>query len=206
MKKSKIVIYGCGGQGRSVVNVLRERNEYAEIILVDANAQEDEVILGCQTSNNYRLKEKDKYIIAVGDNTKRDKLYNLLADAGMGECISIISSFSHIGLEVEIGKGSFVAPNAYVGPQVKIGENTIINTGSVIEHEVVIGKNAHMAPHTTVCGRTRIGDGVFCGAGSIIVDGITVCNNAIIGAGATVIEDIREMGTYVGVPARKLVR
>ena len=85
-----------------------------------------------------------------------------------------------------------------------MGNNTIVNTGSIIEHEVRIGDNSHIAPHATVCGRTEIGNNVFCGAGSVIINNVKVCDDVIIGAGAVVKEDIVEAGTYAGVPAVKI--
>ena len=36
------------------------------------------------------------------------------------------------------------------------------------------------------------------------IDKISVCDNVIIGAGAVVIEDIMEAGTYVGIPAKRI--
>ena len=45
---------------------------------------------------------------------------------------------------------------------------------------------------------------MFCGAGSTVIDHISICDNVMIGAGAVVVKDIMESGTYVGIPARKV--
>lgn len=202
--KNKIVIFGCGGHARSLVNVLHEINKNIEIVLVDENAKSDETILGYCLEAVYDLKKEDSYIVAIGDNAKRMRLYNYLGNNHIGQCISIVSVSAQIGMEVKLGKGCFVASNVYIGPQVTIGDNTIINTGSIIEHESVIGNNTHIAPHVTICGRTKIGDNVFCGAGSTVIDKITICDHVIIGAGAVVNRDIQESGTYVGIPAKRI--
>lgn len=200
----KIILFGCGGHARSIVNTLREINGGIEILLVDENAGCDETILGCRTEQEYKLKGNDRYIIAIGNNAKRRELYNRLADNHAGCCISIVSVYARLGIGLKIGKGTFIASSTYIGPEVEIGNNTIINTGSVIEHETKIGDNAHIAPHATICGRVRIGNNVFCGAGSIVVDNVNICDDVIIGAGAVVKADIRNPGTYVGVPAKKI--
>lgn len=197
-----IIIYGCGGHARSIINVLYETESGEKILLVDDNAAPDEEILGCQTVRNYALKADDHYIIALGDNRKRSLLYDSLTVTQPGHCTSVISAAARIGVLAVIGNGTFVAPNAYIGPQAIIGNDTIINTGSIVEHEVQIGNHSHIAPHTTICGRAQIGNHVFCGAGSVIIDGIHVCDDVVIGAGAVVKEDIIYPGTYVGVPAR----
>lgn len=203
-REGKIVIYGCGGHARSIINAIHELCDRIEIILVDSNAKPDEIILGCKAVSEYELSEADGYIIAVGDNKSRLKLYQKLNRDKKGKCISVISKHSSVGMEAVIGRGAFVAANTYIGPQAVIGDNTIINTGSVIEHETIIGNHTHIAPHATICGRVKIGDNVLCGAGSVVIDKISICDNTIIGAGAVVRENIVEAGTYVGVPARRV--
>lgn len=201
---ARVIIFGCGGHARSIINTLHENSKDLEILLVDENANDNEIILGCRVERAYELEEDDAYIIAIGDNAKRKQLYDYLQDNHIGCCISVVSESSHIGIDSQVGKGTFIAPNVYVGPQAGIGDNTVINTGSIIEHEAVIGKGTHIAPHTTICGRTKIGNNVFCGAGSIVIDKINICNDVIIGAGAVVTNDIMKPGTYVGVPAKRI--
>lgn len=203
-KIRKIVIYGCGGHARSIVNTVRELGEDVEIVLVDENAQRGEIILDCRVEREYELNEKDGYIVAVGNNRKRAELYKILQENNKGRCLSVVSEHACIGIDVQIEQGTFVAPNAYIGPQASVGADTIINTGSIIEHEVQIGSHTHIAPHTTVCGRARIGNNVFCGAGSVIIDNIEICDDVMIGAGAVVKKNIMEAGTYVGVPVKKI--
>jgi sugar O-acyltransferase (sialic acid O-acetyltransferase NeuD family) len=200
----RIAIYGCGGHARSIINVLHENTNDIPIILVDENACDDEIIMGCMTVQKYEPDEDTLYILGIGDNKKRSQLYHELLEKSHGVCIPIISKYACVGQNAQIGKGTFVAPNTYIGPSAIIGDNTIINTGSIIEHETIIGNSAHIAPNSTVCGRAKIGNNVFCGAGSTIVDKISICDNVTIGAGAVVVGDIMEAGTYVGVPAKKI--
>ena len=46
---------------------------------------------------------------------------------------------------------------------------------------------------------------MFLGAGAVIADKIIVCSNSVIGAGAVVVSDITTSGTYVGVPAKRII-
>ena len=55
-----------------------------------------------------------------------------------------------------------------------------------------------------VAGRAQIGDFVMIGASAVVIDNIKICSHVTVGAGAVVVNDIREPGTYVGVPARKI--
>ena len=175
---SKTVIFGCGGHARSVLGTIQEKQIEKQVYLVDENAEENEIIMGCQVLRTVELSESDLYIVAIGDNQKRKKQFNRLA---------------------EIGKG-----NSYIGPEAQIGDNVIINTGSIIEHEVTIGQHTHIAPHATVCGRTLIGEECFIGAGTTIIDHIQITDRVIVGAGSVVIKDIIFPGVYAGNPVRKI--
>ena len=49
-----------------------------------------------------------------------------------------------------------------------------------------------------------IGEGAWIGAGATVSNNISICQDCVIGAGAVVVKDIVEKGTYVGVPARNI--
>lgn len=203
-KGNKIIVFGCGGHARSIISVIWESDKETEIILVDGNAGEEEYILGCKVMREFKIRDNDRYIIAIGDNLKRRQIYSQMKSGHAGYCILLVSLYANIGMDAQIGMGTFVAPNVYVGSQAIIGDNTILNTGSIVEHEAIIGNHTHIAPGAIICGRTRIGNNVFCGAGSTIIDKITICDNVTIGAGAVVKENILVAGTYVGVPAKRV--
>ncbi len=206
MKKSNhhsLIIHGCGGHARSVADVAIN-NGINEIIFIDDAAKPNEMLFGFPVHSNTSLLNTEDYehFVAVGDNTLRANMFNLLKKENQ-KIISIISTHSYISKMAHINPGVFVGHQAYVGPNVKIGENTIINTRSLIEHDCIIGSHCHVSINTTLAGKCQIGDYVTIGAGATIIDKINVCSNVIIGAGAAVVNHISEPGTYVGVPARK---
>ena len=58
-----------------------------------------------------------------------------------------------------------------------------------------------------ICGRVTLGDNSFLGANATIIDKIKVAKNSIIGAGSVIIHTIEnEGGTWVGVPARRIIK
>jgi acetyltransferase-like isoleucine patch superfamily enzyme len=48
----------------------------------------------------------------------------------------------------------------------------------------------------------KVEDSVWIGAGATVINNVNICGGCTIGAGAVVIKDIDEPGTYVGVPAK----
>ena len=54
-----------------------------------------------------------------------------------------------------------------------------------------------------MCGTVEVGNRTWVGAGATVSNNISICDDCMIGAGAVVVKDIKERGTYIGVPARK---
>lgn len=50
-----------------------------------------------------------------------------------------------------------------------------------------------------------MGEETWIGAGATVSNNVSICPDCMIGAGAVVIKDIKETGTYVGVPVKSLV-
>ena len=196
----KIVVFGCGGHSRSVVDVLLSVRPDASVVFVDANARDGEQIFGFDVRRHYDL-TNESIFLALGDNVERKELLVTLGDQNL---ISIISNSAHLGRCSRIAPGCFLGNFCHIGPEAVIAKNTILNTASIIEHEVTVGAHCHIGPNATISGRCRIGDLVFIGVGATVRDKISICSEVIIGAGATVITDINEPGTYVGTPARKI--
>lgn len=200
-----IIIFGCGGHARSIIHTIRQIDEKVSIVMIDENAQENEVILECHAYKNWKITPSDGIIVAYGNNHKRQEKFERLSHSYKNQFVSIISPSAELGRMSKVGVGTFVAAGAYVGSEAVVGDNSIINTNSIVEHETMIGANVHIAPNVTVCGRTRIGNNVFCGAGSTVIDNISICDNVVIGAGAVVCKDIECAGTYIGVPAKRRI-
>jgi UDP-N-acetylbacillosamine N-acetyltransferase len=196
-----IVFLGCGGHSRSVADVLLETEPDEEILFVDENARDDERLFGFPVVRTVDLASFDRVFVAIGDNERRALAYETI---DRRKLVTIVSRSAHVSSTATIGAGCFIAHGAHVGPFASVADDTIVNTGSVLDHEVRVGKHCHVGPNATVSGRTIIGDRVFVGVGATVVDRITICGDVTIGAGGVVIDDITQPGTYVGVPVRRL--
>lgn len=195
-----IVLYGCGGHSRSVADIILQNDPTTMLFFVDDNARINEKLFGFDVVK-HAPSAADPFIITIGDNQKR-KIK--LAEVGESNLVSVISKYTHLGVNSRVGKGCFIGNYCHIGPEAVIGKNTIINNSAVVEHEVVVGCHCHIGPNATVSGRCKIGDVVFVGVGATVKDYITICSDVVIGAGATVVKDIVEPGVYVGTPAYKL--
>ena len=116
---------------------------------------------------------------------------------------TLIHPSAIIGENVTVGKGSAIMAGAVVNPGTIIGEGVILNTCSSVDHDCRVGDFVHIAIGAHLCGTVTVGNGCFICAGSTVINNISICGGATIGAGAVVVHDITEKGTYVGVPAKK---
>jgi sugar O-acyltransferase (sialic acid O-acetyltransferase NeuD family) len=199
MPNNRLVIIGCGGHAKSVLDVVLYNDPSTKVVFVDKNAKDGETIFGCPVLSDYKITDEEVFV-AIGENKERkeeaEKHKNL---------ISIVSKLAYIGSGVNIGKGVFVAHNAHVGILSQIDNYSIINTNASVDHECELGEASSLAPNTTLCGKVKIGKNVFIGAGASIIDKLIICDNVVIGAGAVVTENIEEPGLYVGIPAKRNV-
>jgi UDP-N-acetylbacillosamine N-acetyltransferase len=196
----QIILFGCGGHGRSVADVLILNDPTVSLLFVDENARDNEKVYGFDVVRHIDPVGQP-YIFALGDNRQRKMK---LEEIGVFDLISVVSVRAHLGYKSMVGKGSFIANYCHIGPEADIGQNTIINTSAVIEHEVKVGNHSHIGPRAVISGKCCIGDLVFIGVGAVVKDNINICSEVSIGAGSTVIRNINVPGTYVGTPARRI--
>ena len=201
---ANLVIFGFGGHARSVANVALFQG-YENIIFVESTAKPGENFLGHRVVPNFEeIDISWKFAHpSSGDGIKRKAQCEQITELGL-TLVSVISPSASIGVGSTIANGSFLGHMSHVGPMARIGAGCILNTGSVVEHECTVGDYTHISVNSTMAGRSRIGERCMLGAGSVVIDGISIANGVTIGAGAVVIRDIVEPGTYVGVTAKNV--
>ena len=99
-----------------------------------------------------------------------------------------------------IGLGADFAPGLVLMHPTGVVINSKVRGGQriVIESSVVIGDEKGRSP--------QLGSDIFIGAGAKIIGGVQVGDHIKIGANAVVVHDTGSYATWVGVPARALVR
>jgi len=117
---------------------------------------------------------------------------------------NVIHPTAIVASSVQVGHGIQIMAGAILQTNVSIADNTIINTGSIIDHDGVIGSHIHLAPRVTLSGGVRIGDSCHIGTGTSIIQGITIGDETMIGAGSVVVKNIGDRKTAYGVPAKEV--
>lgn len=196
----KLVIIGASGHGKVVADIARN-NGYTEIVFLDDN-QELTQCGGYPVAGKTRdFKEYDcDIIVAIGNAKIRGEFQKQIRQEQLPV---LIHPNAYVAENVKIGKGTVVAAGVIINPGAEIGEGCIINTGSSVDHDCVISDYVHISVGAHVAGTVKIGDRTWIGAGATVSNNLNICGDCMVGAGAVVIRDIREPGTYIGVPAKE---
>lgn len=202
----KVVIIGAGGHAKVIADIVIKAQDIL-LGFLDDNLEKgkkiicDYYVLG-EIQEALKLQKQDEnieFFIAIGNNEIRKEISNKYKL----NYYTAIHPNAQIGLDTTIGEGTAIMANACINSSAKIGKHCIINTGAIIEHDNLIEDFVHISPNAALGGTVKIGENTHVGIGSAIKNNINVCENCKIGAGAVVVKDIKEQGTYVGVPAQK---
>ena len=200
---SKLVIFGAGGHAKVVADIALKNGFEIEGFL-DDNASASSVIgypiLG-KLNDCVKYKETHVFAMGIGNNAVRKMIFEKYPDY---EYPTLIHPTASIGIETKIGEGTVVMPFVVVNACAEVGEFSILNSASVVEHDCRVGDFCLIAPNVSMCGMSEVGNMVWLGAGSVVNQTIKICDGVMVGSGAVVTKDINEKGTYIGVPATKL--
>lgn len=200
----EIIIVGASGHGKVIADIILKSGD---IILgfLDDNPCLEENFVGFPILGKIDSYEKYKdyqFVIAVGDADIRKAIADKMKKAEWYTAIHPSAVVSDI--DVVIDKGTVVMANAVINAGTTIGKHCIINSSAVVEHDNFIEDFVHISVGAKLAGAVHIGNSTWIGIGAVISNNLDICGNCMIGAGTTVIKNIKEAGTYVGMPAKMI--
>ncbi len=204
--KDRLLIIGASGYGKVVADIAIKMNKWQRIAFLDDN-ESIKLCMGLdvigKSTDAFTYIEDSDFFVAIGNNATREKIQDKLIteDASI---VSLIHPNAVIGTAVEIGIGTAVMAGVAINSPSRIGKGCIINTSCSLDHDNVIEDYVHISPGANLAGTVKVGKGSWIGIGSTISNNVNICSSCILGAGAVVVKDIIEPGTYVGVPVRRV--
>ena len=202
-----LCIYGSGGLGREVfdvaVRVNSKLNSWDEIIFVD-DLEPEGHFFGTKRVKLSNLDiglEKYEGIVAVGEPSSREKLFNNLTVKKI-PLVTLVDPTAIISPSSKIGIGSIILENSLIKANTELHENVLIQPFCDIGHDTSIGSHSVMSPFSSPGGRTSFGKRVFFGMKASCLEQLTIGDDSIIGMGAVVFRDVPAGATVIGNPAR----
>lgn len=203
MDAGKLLIVGAGGQGKVVIDALCIAGDLQQVLLADDDERKrGKLVLGHKVSLIHDvLTEVTSLHVAIGHNGSRERLIERLAGCGLVNRY-IAHPRTSVANSARISEGVFIAAHAVVGPDAGLHLGCIVNHGAVVDHDCTVGAYSHIAPNATLGGGVHVGRRVLIGAGANILPGVCIGDDCVVGAGAVVLDDMKPLSVYVGVPAR----
>lgn len=206
-----LYIIGAGGFGREVAWLVERINDVSFEWNLKGFIDDDESIWGSKEDGypvlggcEYLKKIGDVYAVcAVGSAKVRKKIINKLADSQV-RYATLVDPSVIMSKRIRVGEGSIICAGTIITVDVMIGKHVIVNLDCTLGHDDIINDFVTMYPSVNVSGNVEIGECSELGTGAQIIQGKKIVPNTIIGAGAVVVKDIEEKGTYVGSPVRKI--
>jgi sugar O-acyltransferase (sialic acid O-acetyltransferase NeuD family) len=204
--KEKLLIIGASGHGKVIADIASKMNKWKAIAFLDDDQNIKESmgieVVG-QSSDAFKYLKDFEIFVGIGNNSTREKFQEMLECKG-ASIPTLIHPAAVIGNQVELESGTAVMAGAVINCCTTIGKGCIINTGATIDHDNIIADYVHLSPGVHLAGTVTVGKGSWLGVGSVVINNVNITNGCKVGAGAVVVRDITEIGTYVGVPARRI--
>ena len=178
----KLQIIGHGGFAKEVA--AWARNQY----FIDFFAEDERPL-----SN---LNPKTQAVIAIGDPNTRRRIAESLPNQKWATLVH--PSVTLLDRDVRAMRGCIICEGVILTHDIVIDEHSIINLNCTIGHNCRIGAYNTLSPSVNMSGNVITNNNVYIGTNAAIKEGVMITGNATIGMGATVIGNVKEAGTHVG--------
>ncbi len=202
-----IVVWGGGGHGHVVVDLLRVLGGWDVVGFLDNLNPPGARIMGVPVLGDAdqlpRLRERGvaHVAVAIGDPAARADMLARARALGF-DMPTLVHPSCVVSPAATVGSACVLCAGAVVGPQTVLGTGVIVNTRASVDHDVRLGDFAHVAPGATVCGFVSIGRATWIGAGAVVRDHLAIGARVMVGAGAVVLQDVADGLTVFGCPAK----
>lgn len=202
-----VVIYGAGGLGSLVQDILEQAGRYHPVAFLDSDpARHGQIHAGLPVEGggerieHFRSAGVRHAIVAVGDNFARVSLAEELQARGM-ELVSAIHPLACLSPSSRIAHHVVIGPRATVCVHARIGPHSVLSSGTIVEHDNTIGCGVFLAPAVRLAGTVTVQDFAVLAIGATVIPGRTVGRAACVDAGAVVIRDVAANTRVAGIPA-----
>ncbi|MBU0510915.1 MAG: NeuD/PglB/VioB family sugar acetyltransferase [Chloroflexi bacterium] len=197
-----IIIYGGGGHGKSLLDLLRSLGTYRVVGFVDDGLPAGDAIMGLPVlggseSLPYLYAQGTRLAVnavgGIGRGDIRIQVFRQLAEAGFA-CPAVVHPTAFIEPGATLAPGVQVFPHAYVGSEARVGFGSIVNTGAILSHDCVLGNFVNISPGAILAGEVQVGNGALIGMGVTVNLQAKVGAGTRIGNGATIKSDVPDGG------------
>jgi acetyltransferase EpsM len=199
-----LILYGGGGHGKSVIELVRRLGSYRLVGVVDDGLSPGLDILGVPVLGGKEVLEDLRQrgfhlavnaVGGIGNLEPRLRVFDMLSKAGF-HCPGIVHPTAFIEASAHLGEGIQVFPQAYIGSSAEVGFGVIVNTGAIVSHDCTLGECVNLSPGAILAGGVKVADHTLIGMGVTINLEVKIGSQVRIGNSATIKADVPD-GTLV---------
>lgn len=203
MKNKKLIIFGNGQQSDIISFYLNKLSKTIHAYCVDekyytkSTFKNKKVLTTKEFLKNYDAKNC-KLHIAISYkklNQLRYEKYNFFKERGYS-FENVIYNTNLKNGDVKIGNNTVVL-DSYIQPFTKIGNNTLVWSGSILGHHSSIGNNCWITSGSSLGGNCKIGDFTFLGLNSTIGHFVKVGKSCFVGSSSNVTKNISSKSVVI---------
>ena len=159
-----------------------------------------EIFIGDDYLQKLRESQIESCFVLEDDQVLRSQITERLNKVGV-KTLSYIDPSTVLGGKNQLGPGTIIFPNCYLGYKTDVEMGSIIQPGTLIEHHSVVGNFVNINPRLTTGGFVKIEDFAQINIAVDISNRIVIGRQSIIGAGSLVLENCNPQSLYYGRPA-----
>jgi sugar O-acyltransferase (sialic acid O-acetyltransferase NeuD family) len=180
----KLLLIGAGGFGRVVLEHASSLYDCAFLDDGDAAIVDGVPVIGRTSDMRSFYPEYELLIVAIGNNSLREKFYKEAATIGYS-FPNIIHSSAYLSPYAHVGSGCVILNNAVVQNNAQCGDGCILNPGVELHHDSTIGSCCLIYTNSVVKSLAHVGDRVWIGSNATISTGTLVPDDERVNDGMT---------------------
>jgi len=193
-----LVIFGGGGHGKTVIDLVRAMGTYRIVGVFDDSLPEGSDVLGVPVLggekdltewHNRGIQLAVNAVGGIGNYRVRVKIFDLLSHAGFRFPVLVHPS-AVVERSAILETGVQVLAQSYVGSAARVGFGTVLNAGAIVSHDCVLGQVVNLSPGATLAGNVRVENHAQIGMRATVNMQITIGEGALLGNGCTVKADV----------------
>lgn len=207
MSVIKVAILGAGGFAREVWWALRDARAHNSVLRFEPmmfvdRVSHDASLKGLPVRTLDAVPRDVLLVCGIGGMTDlKDRIVSAARADGRHFAPAVIAESARVGPNVRIGDGSILCAGVVATTDIQIGEHVALNLNCTVGHDTVIGDHVTVSPGCHISGCVTIGRRAYIGTGASILEHIVIGRNAVLGAGAVATKNVADSALAVGVPA-----
>lgn len=206
MSSVRVAVLGAGGFAREVrwaVDTGRTvgGRSLRTVAFVETVAR-NEKVKGLPVLSLDQLDEDILLICGIGGMTEiKERVVAEAAERGHRFTPPILATGAIVGPDVTIGEGTIICAGSVLTTDITVGAHVAVNLSCTIGHDAIVEDYATLSPGVHISGWCVLHHGAYLGTGASVIEKVSIGAMSVLGAGAVATRDIPARALAVGVPA-----